>query len=134
MRLLGVDFGQKRIGIAVGETEFGVTSPRPAMSASGSLKRDAESISALARHEEAQVIVVGLPGTFEEDDRQSRLCGTLADNLRGLGWTVELVDESMTSVEAHDVAREVGLTAAERRRVVDSEAACRILDRYLGLG
>lgn len=134
MRLLGVDFGQKRIGLAVGETEFGVTSPRPAMSASGSLTRDAESIASLARAEEAQLIVLGLPGTFEEDDRQLRLCGILADNLRGLGWTVELVDEAMTSVEAHEAAREVGLTAAERRRVVDSEAACRILDRYLGLG
>lgn len=134
MRLLGVDFGQKRIGLAVADSEFGITSPRPSIAASGSLKRDARTIETLARAEEVELIVVGMPGTFEEDDKQARLCGILAANLRALGWTVELVDESMTSVEAHEAARQLGLTAAERRRVVDSEAACRILDRYLGLG
>ncbi|MBX7132360.1 MAG: Holliday junction resolvase RuvX [Fimbriimonadaceae bacterium] len=134
MRLLGVDFGQKRIGIAVGEAEFGVSSPRQAIEASGSLKRDAQTIADIARKEEAIEIVVGMPGSFDDDDRQARLCGILAQNLRDLGWKVELVDETMTSVEAHQTARDLGLTAAERRRIVDSESACRILDRYLGLG
>lgn len=130
MRLLGVDFGSKRIGVAVGESETRVASSRKPIEASGALKRDAEALSELMRREEAELAVIGVPVNPEGDDRMARVCLQLAEHMRRLGVGVATVDESMTSVEADSAMGGVGFTAAERRRRRDGEAACRILERY----
>lgn len=130
MRVLGVDFGRKRIGIAVGESGAEVASPRPTLAASGSLEKDARAIADLARNEEASLVVVGVPGEYEGDDRQDRVCRILAEEIAKLGLQIALVDESLTSIEAQIEMRGAGVKAAGRRRRVDSEAACRILERH----
>ncbi|HZH98095.1 MAG TPA: RuvX/YqgF family protein, partial [Fimbriimonadaceae bacterium] len=61
MRALGVDFGGARIGIAVGESDAGITTARKNLSATGALKSDAAAIANLATSEQAEAIVVGLP-------------------------------------------------------------------------
>lgn len=131
MRVLGVDLGLKRIGLAVGEVEAAIATPRPVLAASGTLAGDARAIAELARLEEAARVIVGVPEGIEgsTSERAARL---LAERLRLLGVDVVLVDESLTSVEASSAMVEAGLSAAERRRRVDSEAACRILERYFG--
>lgn len=132
MRLIGIDFGFTRIGVAVGETEVRITTPRPAMAASGALKKDAEAIAALARREQADAVVLGLPVEQNgEEGRMARICRSLADHLRGNGLAVHLVDESMTSVAADDLLRQDGLKASQRRKLRDGEAAAMILERYL---
>lgn len=131
MRLLGVDFGFKRIGLAVGESSPQVVAPRPTLTASGALKRDAEAIDRVARTEAVERIVVGAPLEDGEPGRMARICETLAGHLRGLGWTVETVDETLTSVSAEEALRDQGHRASVRRRMRDGEAACQILERYL---
>jgi putative Holliday junction resolvase len=132
MRLLGVDFGFKRIGVAVGETDVRLASPRPALAASGTLKRDAEALNQLARKEQTQAIVLGYPlGDEGEDGRMARVATQLKGHLEALGHAVHLVDESMTSVEADNAMFAAGLKASERRKRRDGEAACRILERYM---
>ncbi|MFZ4506953.1 MAG: Holliday junction resolvase RuvX [Fimbriimonas sp.] len=131
MRVLGVDFGFERIGLAVGETDHQLASPRPVLSAAGSLKKDAEAIARLAKSEGADLVVVGLP--LEQDQvegRMARITRQLAGHLETLGCKVAMVDESLTSVNAETVMWEAGLKAAERKRKRDSEAACQILERY----
>lgn len=131
MRVLGVDYGFARIGLAVGESEPKIASPRPALAAAGSLKKDAAALHSVAQRERVDLVVVGIPVQDEEGDgRMARICRTVAENLRELGLTVETVDEAMTSVEADANLREMGLKASERRRHRDGEAACRILDRW----
>lgn len=130
MRVLGVDWGSKRIGIAVGDAESGVFSPRPALTASGALKRDAEGISTKAAEEEAEAIVVGLPIATEGEERMERICRHLASHLQDLGLKVFTVDEALTSVTAHRDLRDAGLKASQRRRHIDGEAAVRILERW----
>lgn len=130
MRALGVDFGFARIGLAVGESTLGVFSPRPVLKASGALKRDAEAIAAKAKAEEAEAVVLGLPLDDEGGGRMAKICEQLADHLRALGCRVHLVDESLTTVGVHDELREAGVKASLRRKVVDSEAAVRILERW----
>jgi putative Holliday junction resolvase len=127
MRVLGVDFGSKRIGLAVGESEFAIVSPRPHILASGTLARDAEQIRIVASKESAERVVVGIPYN-EEDRRMERVCGKLAEELRKLGLAVDTVDESMTSVGAEQVMGE--LRGSQVRRRKDGEAACRIVERY----
>ncbi len=135
MRLLGVDLGTVRIGLAVAETEPFVAGPRPPLAASGTLKRDAGAIAALARREEADRVVLGLPLAFSptgerEESRVSRAARLLARELEALGETVAFADEAFTSAAAEGAMRDAGLSIAESRRKVDGEAACRILETY----
>jgi putative Holliday junction resolvase len=132
MRLLGVDFGFKRIGLAIADTSIGLPSPRPAMTASGALKRDAIAIDTFAKREQADAIVLGLP--VEEDGvegRMARVCRQLAGHLEALGRPVHLVDESLSSVQAEESMLHEGIKASQRKKRRDGEAACVILERYL---
>jgi len=131
---MGIDWGGKRIGVAVGDRTSGLARACPALAASGKLTVDATALDRLARREEVDALVVGLPLNPGGDDHMARITEQLADRLRILGWRVDLVDESLTSEESHAAMREADLTAAERRRRVDGEAACRILERWFSQG
>jgi putative holliday junction resolvase len=131
MRVIGVDFGGKRIGIAVGETETGIASPRNAIAATGTLKKDAIAIKAIADAEEATKVIVGLPlKEGEEEPKMAKICRKLADAITEQGIETVLIDEAFTSIESDAALREHDWTAATRRKYVDSEAACRILERF----
>lgn len=132
MRLLGIDFGFKRIGVAVAETDAEIASPRPAMTASGALKRDAVAIAEVAKREQVDRIIVGLPiEESGEEGRMARICRTLASHLTDLGFTVDVVDETLTSVTAEATMLSSGLKASDRRKRRDGEAAALILERYM---
>ena len=126
MRALGVDFGQTRIGIAVGVD--GIASPRPNLTASGTLAKDAQAIKALAVKEEVEVVVVGIPGA--QEGKQARICGMLADRIEELGMHVVRVDESLSSVEANAMIDQQDLKYSQRKKAVDGMAACLILERF----
>ena len=129
MRVVGVDFGATRIGIAVGESEGAVTTARLPLTASGALKKDAQAISALVRSEEAEAVVVGIP-VREEDSRMTRICEQLAGRLEELGLRVYKVNEAMTTLEADSHLMSAGLKASARRKLRDGEAARLILERF----
>jgi putative holliday junction resolvase len=132
LRLLGVDFGFKRIGIAIAETEVDIISPRPSLAASGTLKTDAAVLSEYAKRERAEAIVIGLPlEEGGEEGKMARICRTVARHLTDSGHTVHFVDETLSSVEADAGLREMGLKASQRRKLRDGEAARVILERYL---
>ena len=128
-RVLGVDFGSKRIGLATGLPEHGLATPRTPIEASGTLRVDAAAIARIARNEEAEAVILGIPEN-EEDDRMARVCRKLGEEIRSLGLPVIEVDESLTSVEATELMTAMGLKGAEQRKKRDSEAAARILERY----
>ena len=131
MRLLGVDFGFKRIGIAIGESEVGIVTPRSALAARGALKVDAQTLSQLARKEEVDAIVLGLPiEESGEEGRMARICRTLAAHLVDLGEDVHLVDEKYTSIEAEGLLASAGMKPSDWKQHKDSAAAGLILERY----
>lgn len=131
MRILGVDWGSKRIGLAIAESEHGIVSPRSNLTPTGTLKLDAQNILEVAKREQAVQIVLGLPiEPGGEEGKMARLVRQLAGNIEGV-LPVAFVDETLTSVEAIGAMAEAGLKASERRKKVDAEAACRILERYL---
>lgn len=129
MRVVGVDFGSKRIGIAVGETERATPSPRPAIASSKGLAGNARALKAIVEKETAEAIALGVPHN-EQDGSMAKVCERLAEELRDQGITVFEVDESLTSVDAEERLRAFGWTAAQRNRYKDSEAACLILERF----
>lgn len=131
MRVLAVDFGSKRIGLAIGESATGIASPKPSQTSKEGLKPNAELILAEAARESAEAIVVGVPLAEDgEETPMSRVCRKLADLLREAGIKVFEVDESMTSVTAESRLREHDWTEAQRRKRRDGEAACLILERF----
>ncbi|HVT11744.1 MAG TPA: Holliday junction resolvase RuvX [Fimbriimonadaceae bacterium] len=133
MRLLGVDFGFKRIGLAVAETDPAIVTARPSLAASGTLAVDAQRLVEIARKEDVSEIVVGLP--IEEDGqegRMARICRTLAGHVRESGIPVALVDETLTSVEAErNLKIDSGLKGSQIRKLKDGEAARLILERRI---
>lgn len=130
MRVVGIDFGRVRIGIAVAETSAKVVGLRKPIPASGTLLKDVQAITDLARAEEAEALVVGVP-LGVEGSKQTAICQRIAGMLRDAGWTVHEVDESLTSVESNGALFEQGLTAAQRKKEVDSYAASLILERFM---
>lgn len=131
MRVLGVDFGGKRIGLATVDTTVGLPEPRGVLTASGTLARDAEEIHAFAKRDNVEEVVVGLPLDQDGETKMSKVCRQLGAKIESLGLKVKYVDESMTSQTAEDTMRASGLKAAAIKGRVDSEAACHILERYL---
>ena len=131
MRLLAVDLGKKRIGIAVGESEPEVISTRPALAATGTLVQDAAAVNKLAKREEVNAIVVGLPLEDGEEGRMALVCRKFGDILATLGWTVKYADEALTSVQANANMAQVDMKASLRKKRRDGEAAALILERYL---
>lgn len=130
--MLGIDFGGKRIGVAVGETEHKVATPRPQIEATGTLRLDAQNIFALATKEGTSIVIIGTPMVGTEETKMSRICRMLGAEIEKLGGTVEYVDESLTSVRAEEALQTQQWTAATIKKHLDSEAACQILERYFG--
>lgn len=132
MRVLGIDWGGARIGVAVCETEPVAMGIRPAIAAAGKLKLDAEAISARGKKEEVALIVLGLPiELYGAEGKMARIVRQLAGYLTAQGWSVEFASEEFSSVEAEAGLREQDLKASERRKRRDGEAAVVILERWL---
>lgn len=130
MRALAVDFGGKRIGVAVGESQHGVVSARQNIEASGTLSKDANTIAQLATKEQAELVVVGLPLDADGETKMSRICRKFGQCIEECGQTVRYIDESFTSASAELDMLDAGLKGSERRKKSDGEAACRILERF----
>ena len=84
MRVVGIDFGRVRIGIAVAETSAKVVGLRKPIPASGTLLKDVQAITDLARAEEAEALVVGVP-LGVEGSKQAAICQRIAGLLRDAG-------------------------------------------------
>jgi putative Holliday junction resolvase len=133
VRALGVDPGTKRIGLAVSDLSGTIASPLLVLHRSRSRRHDLDEIARIAREEEAEVIVVGLPLNMDGSHgpaaraavAEARRLATLVD------VPVEMHDERLTTVTADRSMLEAGLDAIERRRRVDKVAAAVMLQSWL---
>lgn len=131
-RALGLDLGSRRIGVAISDTDRTVATPIEVIDARDR-PRARREIADLVTEWEADVVVVGLPLSLDGSDgpaaRQARLeAERLAEVV---GVPVELHDERLTTVTAHQTLKELDMDAAARRRVVDQVAAAVILQSWL---
>jgi putative Holliday junction resolvase len=133
VRALGVDPGSKRIGIAVSDLSGTIASPLLVLQRSKSRRHDLHELARIARDEDAEVIVVGLPLNMDGSEgkaakaaiAEARRLATLVD------VPVEMHDERLTTVTADRSMLEAGLNAIERRKVVDKIAAAIMLQSWL---
>ena len=134
-RLIGVDYGLRRVGIAVTDPERGMAFARPALQrkVGQAVKALVEELAALAKAEDAAGFVVGLPLALDGSDTETtRQVRNFARKLASTsGVPVELADERLTSTEAGAMLREAGLSARKAKNRLDSQAAVLILETYL---
>ena len=132
MRIMGLDIGEKRIGVAVARTEEGIATPLCVLEGADAT-RAARDIVALIDEWEVEAIVVGLPLTLAGDEGpQARRVRTLAGRLlQGVDLPVNYTDERYTSTDAGRVLTEAGLSERQARGRLDAIAASMILQTYL---
>jgi len=133
VRVLGIDLGSKRIGIAASDRSGTIASPLTVLQRCGSQGGDHRNIAKIVVEEEAVAIVVGLPLNMDGSE------GKAAQSARAevermatvVGVPVYVHDERLTTVAADRVMMEQSMNAQARRKVVDKWAAAVILQAWL---
>ncbi len=126
--VLAFDFGEKRIGVAVGELELAIPHALTVIAAEDNDSRFA-AIAALISEWRPVRLVVGIAshadGAVHETGRLARRFG---QRLQGrFGLAVDFVDERLTSLAAEAALRDAGLRADKRAALLDAAAAAEIL-------
>lgn len=131
-RVLAVDPGSRRVGVAVSDPTATIASPLTTVAAEPA-ETLVERLVELARAQEAVRLVVGLPRRLDGGQGpEAHAARTLADALRrASGLPVALVDERLTSVAAERALLAGGASRARRRELSDQVAATLILQSYL---
>jgi putative Holliday junction resolvase len=130
-RILGLDLGQSRIGVAISDPDRRVAVPLGTVRTGA--PEDVKAIAAMVKDQGVAAIVVGQPLSLsgrkgEAADHAEKFAQALRDFLK---LPVFLQDERLTTVEADRQLAEAGLRGRDRRRVVDQTAATLILQAYL---
>lgn len=130
--VLGFDFGEKRIGVAVGDTLVGIAHPLQTISAESNDARFG-AIGALIQEWRPAQLVVGLPTHMDGTEHAlTQLCRKFANRLHGrFNLPVTLVDERLSSAEASQTLREIGIGGRKQKPMLDQVAAQHILQTYL---
>ena len=133
-RVLGVDLGERRIGLATSDPTRTVAGPHSVVTRSGDPDRDRRAVLAVAREEAVTTIVVGLPLKLT-GGRGSAARGAEAEvaALRELAPDLEVLlwDERMTTAIAERTLLEGDVRRADRKQVIDKVAAAVMLQGWL---
>lgn len=132
VRLMGLDWGQKRVGIAVAD-ELGLYAHPRGTLAPEPPKEFAEKLLALCREESITGIVIGLPLDMSGGEGKSaRLVRAFAQRVADVtGLDVELVDERWSSKQAERALEASGKNARQIKKQVDEVAAAAVLQSVL---
>ena len=133
MRVIGIDLGSKRIGVAVSDSDRALALPSTVIQRSGDRARDHRAIAAIVEEYEAAQVVVGLPLSLDGSmGPAAQAASDEAEELAAaLPVPVELYDERFTTVTADRSLMEMKMKADARRRVVDKVAAAVMLQSWL---
>jgi putative Holliday junction resolvase len=131
-RVLALDLGEVRIGVALSDPDRALALPAGTIKAAGGVD-DLKAVARMVAETEAVEVVVGHPLSMSgERGPAAHKAEEFAEGLRLiLKVPVHLQDERLSTVEAERGLREAGATGPERRRRVDQAAAAVVLDAYL---
>jgi len=129
MKLLALDYGAKKIGVAIGDTNVGVAQTRDYFAND---KNFFKKLSELCKKEKIEQFVLGLPRGFSKETRQTldvRKFGSLLQ--KQLGLPVNLLDERFTTKIAAQNLHAAGKKSKAQKQLIDSESARILLQDYL---
>ena len=134
MRILGIDYGDARIGLALSDELKILASPLETYK-SQSMRKDIDYVAEIAKKYNCEKIVLGLPLNMNGSE------GPRADKTRAFGRNLEKVtqlpiiykDERLTTVQVERAFDEGNLRKDKRKQIVDRNAAVLILQSYLDI-
>jgi putative Holliday junction resolvase len=131
--VLGLDVGEKTIGTAISDENGVMAFPRVTILRKEGWRRDMAAIRELISKNQIREIVVGLPLMMDGSEGiQAKKVGEFVSVLRrSVRIPVIMQDERLSTQEANRVLMQANLNREERKRVVDSIAACLLLQAYL---
>ena len=131
-RVLALDLGQRRIGLAVSD-ELGFSAQGLPTWVRKNKRLDLEALERIIQEKQVRLILVGNPLHLSGDESaQSRRAAEFADVIaKNLGVEVKLWDERLTTREAGRVLRQSGISIKKRGQAVDQLSAVLILQSYL---
>lgn len=132
MKILAVDLGLARTGLAISDPREMLASPVATIE-ERNLERLAQRVADIAKEQRAEHIVVGHPRNMDGSRGESaQRAEGFAENLKDLtGLPVALWDERMTTVSAIGYLNQTDVRGKKRKQVVDTVAATIILQDYL---
>ncbi|MDD5251956.1 MAG: Holliday junction resolvase RuvX [Patescibacteria group bacterium] len=132
MRILGVDYGTRRVGLAVADDELNLPLPLKSVTV-GSLPEAVTAVATIVKEEMADVVVVGMPRRMSGEGPAGETEQAVQEFIAALGATVkariETEDERMTTAAAVSERHAVGASTREFDR--DAVAAANILETWL---
>lgn len=133
MRVIGLDLGARRIGVAVSDPSGTIASPHSVLARGPDPESHRRAVAALVEELGAERVVVGLPLSLDGTAGPAALAAKEeAEALAAaLPVPVETWDERLTTVSAERALREGGVRGPARRRVVDKVAAAVLLQSWL---
>jgi len=135
VRFLGIDYGERRIGLALSDPTGMIARPHTTLKRRRGKRPPVAAVETVIREHGVTGVVVGLPLDLDGEEtawtREVRAFGDALGERTGL--PVHYIDERMTSVRAERAVRSIGLPKGERERKerVDAAAAALILQTYL---
>lgn len=129
--VLAFDFGERRIGVAVGEHLIGTANPLMTIDNESNQTRF-QIITDLMREWQPKLLIVGLPLSAEGAEHEmTQLCRKFARRLNGrFNIPVIMIDERYSSVEASRLLRQTGIKGRAQKAMLDQVAAQTILQSY----
>ena len=132
-RFLGIDYGTKRIGLAIGDDIARIASPVAMVAARGSMVDHAKAVLAEAQEYELDAFVVGLPVNMDDSEgAQAKLTRQFGEILaKASGKPVHFFDERLSSHAARELLHPAELSRGKRKARLDAVAAQVILQSFL---
>ncbi|MBU0650340.1 Holliday junction resolvase RuvX [bacterium] len=132
MRLLGLDYGEKRVGIAISDG-LGITAQAKGCIEYKELDKLIQAIKNIIKEEGISKIVLGLPlGSDDQETAQTkktREFGNLIE--KEIGLPLEYSDEGLTTCSAEDILISAGMSRKKRKKKIDGLAAQIMLQEYM---
>ncbi len=132
MRIMALDIGDARIGIALSDV-LGITANPLEVYRRRAETEDIDYLAALAQKHGAELIVVGLPVHLDGvEGERAQITRAFANKLESaVNIAIDFENESLTTVEAEEALIEKGLRREKRKKIIDMVAAAIILRSYL---
>lgn len=132
MRVLGLDVGTRRIGVAVSDP-LGISAQRLTTIERHDVASAVNAVAALVSQHQVETIVVGLPLTMKgEQGSQAALVKAFIDSLRqAVPCPVQVMDERLTTAQGEQALLMMDTSRRRRKQLIDQVAAQLILQAYL---
>lgn len=128
-RILGIDYGEKRVGLALSDPMQMIASPFKTINNNSDL---ITMIKSIINQKQVGFVVVGLPiGMKGQYTQQTEQVKNFVEALSENGVSAEVIDERLTSISSKKALVEQGVKTGHNKGLIDQTAAAIILQQYL---